>query len=148
MMSLHGNVQKMLFRALQCFCLQSVAADFIDLLLHLQVPDQVLIDRVSGRRLDPVTGEIYHLTFKPPPEDIKERLVQRSDDTAEKVCLWSLGSRYCQAQKISNYPMAIGLLPLLLFTHFNTTIYYDPTSLHMNVLFNFWLPIYMYHAIH
>ena len=50
-----------------------------------QVPDEDLVDRVAGRRLDPETGEIYHLKHKPPPEDVKDRLIQRSDDTAEKV---------------------------------------------------------------
>ena len=50
-----------------------------------QVPDEDLVDRVAGRRLDPETGDIYHMKHKPPPEDIKDRLIQRSDDTAEKV---------------------------------------------------------------
>ena len=35
--------------------------------------------------MDPETGEIYHLKFKPPPEDVQDRLIQRSDDTAEKM---------------------------------------------------------------
>lgn len=51
----------------------------------VQVPDEDLVDRVAGRRLDPETGDIYHMKHKPPPEDIKDRLIQRSDDTAEKV---------------------------------------------------------------
>ena len=51
----------------------------------MQVPDEDLVDRVAGRRLDPETGDIYHLTHKPPPEHVKDRLIQRSDDTAEKV---------------------------------------------------------------
>ena len=41
----------------------------------LQVPDELLIDRVVGRRSDPQTGEIYHLSFKPPPPEIVGRLV-------------------------------------------------------------------------
>lgn len=32
-----------------------------------------------------MTGEIYHLTFKPPPAEVVPRLVQRSDDTEEKA---------------------------------------------------------------
>ena len=51
----------------------------------MQVPDDDLVDRVAGRRLDPETGDIYHLKHKPPPKDITHRLIQRSDDTAEKV---------------------------------------------------------------
>jgi adenylate kinase family enzyme len=55
-----------------------------DLFLLINVPDAMLVERVVGRRSDPETGEIYHLTFKPPPPEIIPRLVQRSDDTEEK----------------------------------------------------------------
>ena len=50
-----------------------------------QVPDQELVERVTGRRLDPHTGLIYHLKFKPPPAEALERLIQRSDDTEAKL---------------------------------------------------------------
>jgi adenylate kinase len=59
-----------------------------DLFLFLNVPDDILVERVIGRRTDPVTGKIYHLTFSPPPIDdieLLQRLQHRSDDTAEKV---------------------------------------------------------------
>ena len=56
-----------------------------DLFLLLNVPDDTLVARVTGRRTDPETGEIYHLTFKPPPPAIVSRLVQRSDDTEEAL---------------------------------------------------------------
>ena len=50
------------------------------------MPDSVLVERVVGRRVDPVTGKIYHMTFSPPDDDeILARLEQRSDDTEEKV---------------------------------------------------------------
>lgn len=49
------------------------------------MPDSILIERVVGRRLDPVTGEIYHLKFRPPPKEVESRLTIRSDDTEEKV---------------------------------------------------------------
>jgi len=55
-----------------------------DVFLLVNVPDELLIERVVGRRLDPVTGDIYHLKFKPPPADVVDRLIQRSDDTEEK----------------------------------------------------------------
>ncbi|CAK9016807.1 unnamed protein product, partial [Durusdinium trenchii] len=45
-----------------------------------EVPDETLVERGCGRRLDPETGEIYHLKFRPPPEEVVERLVHRSDD--------------------------------------------------------------------
>lgn len=56
-----------------------------ELFLLLEVPDEVLITRVVGRRLDPITGAIYHLKFAPPPPEVVPRLQQRSDDTEEKA---------------------------------------------------------------
>lgn len=59
-----------------------------DCFLFLDVPDASLVERVVGRRTDPETGKIYHLTFSPPPADDEElinRLDHRSDDTEEKV---------------------------------------------------------------
>jgi len=57
-----------------------------DCFVFLNVPDEALIERVVGRRTDPETGKIYHMTFSPPEdEEILARLEQRSDDTEEKV---------------------------------------------------------------
>ncbi|XVE63585.1 hypothetical protein DITRI_Ditri07aG0031600 [Diplodiscus trichospermus] len=57
-----------------------------DIYIVLDVPDEILIDRCVGRRLDPVTGKIYHLkNFPPDLDEIKARLVTRADDTEEKV---------------------------------------------------------------
>jgi len=53
----------------------------IDLVISFEVDDGVLLERITGRRTDPVTGRIYHLRFDPPPADIAPRLVQRPDDT-------------------------------------------------------------------
>lgn len=56
------------------------------LFLNIQVPDEILIDRCVGRRLDPETGKIYHVkNFPPDSDEIKARLVTRADDTEEKV---------------------------------------------------------------
>ncbi|CAK7338514.1 unnamed protein product [Dovyalis caffra] len=57
-----------------------------DIYVVLDVPDEILIDRCVGRRLDPLTGKIYHVkNFPPETEEIKARLVTRPDDTEEKV---------------------------------------------------------------
>ena len=59
-----------------------------DCFIFLNVPHDILVERVVGRRTDPKTGKIYHMTFSPPPDDDDEvmaRLEQRSDDTEEKV---------------------------------------------------------------
>jgi adenylate kinase len=54
--------------------------------LFLNVPDELLVERVVGRRSDPETGKIYHLKYSPPEsEEIAARLTQRADDTEEKV---------------------------------------------------------------
>jgi len=66
----------------------AMAADNItaDSFVFLDVPDELLVERVVGRRTDPDTGTIYHMTFNPPPEgEIADRVTTRSDDTEEKV---------------------------------------------------------------
>ena len=63
----------------------SKAGGVPDCFVLLDVPEEVLVERVTGRRTDPETGKIYHMKFNPPPADIVDRLVQRSDDTAEKI---------------------------------------------------------------
>jgi adenylate kinase len=50
------------------------------------VPDSAIVERITGRRLDPETGKIYHMKYKKPEDDtIAKRLITRSDDTVEKV---------------------------------------------------------------
>jgi adenylate kinase len=39
-----------------------------DIMFVLDVPDEELVERIVGRRNDPVTGKIYHLKFNPPKE--------------------------------------------------------------------------------
>lgn len=59
-----------------------------DIFILLEVSDELLVERVVGRRSDPVTGKIYHLKYSPPENDeIASRLTQRFDDTEEKVKL-------------------------------------------------------------
>lgn len=55
----------------------------LEAVVLIEIPDQLVIDRLSGRRTDPVTGTIYHMIFNPPPAEIASRLVQRKDDTVE-----------------------------------------------------------------
>ncbi|TYZ65955.1 hypothetical protein PybrP1_007064 [[Pythium] brassicae (nom. inval.)] len=56
-----------------------------DCVLVLDVPDDEVIARISGRRVDPVTGKTYHVTFNPPPPDVQARVVQRSDDNEDTI---------------------------------------------------------------
>ena len=55
----------------------------LDAVILIEVDDSLIIERITGRRTDPETGEIYHMTFNPPPTNIVERLIQRKDDTAD-----------------------------------------------------------------
>ncbi|KAL0906256.1 hypothetical protein M5K25_024734 [Dendrobium thyrsiflorum] len=57
-----------------------------DIYIVLDVPDEILIDRCVGRRMDPVTGKNYHLkNFPPETDEISARLITRADDTQEKA---------------------------------------------------------------
>lgn len=51
--------------------------------LVLDVPDEVVVARISGRRVDPKTGNTYHIDFSPPPPGVE--VVQRADDTADAI---------------------------------------------------------------
>ena len=58
----------------------------LDAVIFLDVDEEVLVSRLTGRRMDPETGEIYHVDFDwPDDEAIQERLVQREDDEEETV---------------------------------------------------------------
>lgn len=62
------------------------AGVFADCFIFLNVSHAILLERIIGRRTDPETGKIYHMTFSPPEDDeVKARLVQRSDDMEEMV---------------------------------------------------------------
>ncbi|GMQ82489.1 MAG: adenylate kinase [Rhodothermia bacterium] len=54
--------------------------------VFLSVPDDVIVNRISNRRVNVETGENFHLEFKPPPSDIDPSLiVQRDDDRPEAI---------------------------------------------------------------
>lgn len=62
----------------QCLQQKGIALDAVIL---IDAGDDVLLERVTGRRTDPESGHIYHLKFDPPPPEILDRLEQREDDT-------------------------------------------------------------------
>lgn len=54
--------------------------------VSLEVSDDVLVRRLSRRRVHVETGETYHLDYDPPPDEVDpELIVQRSDDKPETV---------------------------------------------------------------
>jgi adenylate kinase len=81
----------------------------LDAVVLLEVPDDLIVDRITGRRSDPETGAIYHLTFNPPPADIAGRVTQRADDT-EEACRKRLDVYHGQTAPIIPFYEAEGLL--------------------------------------
>jgi adenylate kinase len=65
----------------------NVALDYV---LEIDVPDDEIITRMSGRRVHPASGRTYHVKFNPPKAQGRddatgEPLVQRDDDKEETV---------------------------------------------------------------
>ena len=62
----------------------------IDAVVEIDVPDEEIIKRMSGRRVHLASGRTYHVVFNPPKEAGKdnetgEDLIQRDDDQEETV---------------------------------------------------------------
>ena len=57
----------------------------VSMVISLVVEDDEIVSRITGRRTDPETGEIHHLEYKPAPQHIRHRLLQRDDDTEDTV---------------------------------------------------------------
>lgn len=62
----------------------------IDYVVEIDVPDQEIIKRMSGRRVHLASGRTYHIAFNPPKVEGKddvtgEPLIQREDDKEETV---------------------------------------------------------------
>jgi adenylate kinase len=62
----------------------------IDYVLEIDVPDEAIVERMSGRRVHQPSGRTYHVKFNPPKvagkDDVTgEDLIQRDDDKEETV---------------------------------------------------------------
>ena len=62
----------------------------IDHVVEIDVPDAVIIERLTGRRVHPGSGRVYHITHNPPrvagrDDETGEELVQREDDREATV---------------------------------------------------------------
>lgn len=72
----------------QARALQEILVDAgraLDAVVALEVPADAIVERMSGRRTDPATGEVYHLRYNPPPPAVEDRVIQRPDDSEETV---------------------------------------------------------------
>ena len=62
----------------------------LDLVLEIDVPDEAIVERMSGRRVHVASGRSYHVKFNPPKvagvDDVTgEELIQRVDDEEATV---------------------------------------------------------------
>ena len=62
----------------------------IDCVIEINVPDAEIVSRLSGRRMHPGSGRVYHVTNNPPKVEGKddvtgEDLIQRDDDKEETI---------------------------------------------------------------
>ncbi len=62
----------------------------IDAVVEIQVADTELIRRITGRRVHPESGRVYHVEYNPPQvadkdDETGEPLIQREDDTEDTV---------------------------------------------------------------
>ena len=58
----------------------------LDAVIYLSVGKEELVRRLTGRRMDPETGDIYHTEFNMPDDEaVRDRLVQREDDSEDVV---------------------------------------------------------------
>lgn len=62
----------------------------IDYVVEIDVDDEAIIERLSGRRVHPASGRVYHVKYNPPKQEgvddeSGEALVQRDDDQEDTV---------------------------------------------------------------
>lgn len=62
----------------------------LDHVIEIEVEDEEIVKRLSGRRVHPGSGRTYHLVYNPPKtegqdDDTGEPLIQRDDDQEETV---------------------------------------------------------------
>jgi adenylate kinase len=86
----------------------------IDYVIQLEVNDEILVERVCGRRIHKPSGRTYHIAFNPPKVEGKddvtgEDLIQRPDDNEETI-RERLRTYYAQTQPLVDYYRQRGLL--------------------------------------
>jgi len=81
----------------------------VSAVIAIEVPDEEIVNRIVGRRMDPETGEIYHVSFKPPPPELISRLVQRKDDNEDTVRM-RLAAYHDQTKPLGDWYGNMGIL--------------------------------------
>jgi len=81
----------------------------VSAVISIEVPDDSIVERIVGRRMDPETGAIYHTKFNPAPESISQRLIQRKDDN-ESTVRTRLSAYHEQTSPLAGWYESQGLL--------------------------------------
>ena len=73
----------------QASILEKMGIEFTNV-IEIKVDDEVIVNRMSGRRVHPQSGRNYHIDFNPPKKEgvddlTNEPLIQREDDKPETV---------------------------------------------------------------
>jgi len=73
----------------QASILERMGIEFTNV-IEIKVDDEVIVNRMSGRRVHPQSGRNYHIDFNPPKKEgiddlTNEPLIQREDDKPETV---------------------------------------------------------------
>ena len=79
----------------------------LDFVIELKVPDEVIVERISGRRIHLASGRTYHIRFHPPKIPGKDdvtggSLVQREDDK-EATVRQRLAVYHQQSELLGNF---------------------------------------------
>ncbi len=90
------------------------AGQKVDLVVNIQVPDEEIVGRITGRRSCPTCGAVYHLEHLPPARpglcDVEGAgLVHRQDDTRE-VVQQRLAAYHAQTAPLESYYRGKGVL--------------------------------------
>ena len=86
-------------------------------IISLEVPDEYIVERITGRRTSPISGKIYHIKYNPPEvegmaEDGKTPLIQRDDDKEETVKK-RLAVFHEQAEMLKSFYKSTGKLHII-----------------------------------
>lgn len=81
--------------------------------IELQINDDLLVARITGRLVHPASGRSYHKIFNPPKQDMTdditgEPLIQRSDDN-EGTLKKRLGTYHDQTGPVTDYYRKTGI---------------------------------------
>ena len=89
----------------------------IDKVIQLNVPDDILVERITGRLLHKPSGRTYHSIFNPPKVEMKDDvtgddLIRRKDDTKE-VLIPRLEAYHNQTKPLIDFYKQRGIVKII-----------------------------------